>query len=92
MPVTLRHVEQPAGARIVPTVPLAAGGDHRDVKLWVSETGTVLLDPYPFADASFQLELPARELVDRRYSSAEEAAAAYHEAPVQALRVAIAAR
>jgi hypothetical protein len=91
MPVTLPHVDQPAGARIVPTVPLAAGGEHRDVKLWVSESGTVMLDPYPFGEQRFQLELPARELEDRRYSSAEEAAAAYHGATVRKLRVTIAA-
>jgi hypothetical protein len=91
MPVTLPHVDQPPGKRIIPTVPLAAGGEHRDVKLWVSEPGTVMLDPYPFGEQRFQLELPAREMEDQRYGSAEEAAAAYREAPVRKLRVTIAA-
>jgi hypothetical protein len=68
-----------------------AGSEHRDVTLWVAEPGIVVLDPYPFGERSFELELPARELEDRRYGGAEDAATAYHETVVRALRVTIAA-
>jgi hypothetical protein len=91
MPPTLPHVDQPAGGRIIPSVPQRLGSPHVDVTLWVAESQRVVLDPYPFEAPEFDVEVPVRELPDRQYASAEEAAAAYHDAPVQARRLTIAA-
>ncbi len=49
--------------------------------------GVVALDPYPFAEPSFELEVSARRLEDRRYESADDASRAYHDAPVEAISV-----
>jgi Protein of unknown function (DUF3891) len=78
VPRTLARVEQPVGARSIPAVPVRPGGPYVELTLRVTAPGEVVLDPYPFSAASFELELSARRLEDRPYGSAEEAASAYH--------------
>jgi hypothetical protein len=85
VPATLRPIEQPPGARLIPEVPGTIGGAHRDLVVTVAEPGLVEVDPYPFADASLDLELPAKLIADRRYASAEEVAEAVRDAPVTVL-------
>lgn len=90
MPGTLRPVDQPPGPRLVPSVPVAEGGEHVDLRLSVPEPGRVALDPYPFDPPDgFEVEVPVRELEDRRYASEEAAAEALHRAPGQRRRVRI---
>jgi len=86
---TLARVEQPAGPRSIPAVPVAPGGPYIEITLQVAEPGVVALDPYPFSEPTFELELPARRLEDRRYDSADEAARAYHDAPAETISVRI---
>ena len=83
---TLFLVEQPPGARILPTVPTAPLGEHLDLRFWVPEPGVAAIDPWPFAEPSFALELPSRTLSSDGPLSEEEAQAAYHEAPVEPIR------
>jgi uncharacterized protein DUF3891 len=88
MPVTLAHVDQPPGARIVPAVPVASGGEHLDVTVRVPAPGRVSVEPYPFRAPEIELEVPARELDDRRYADGE-AQSAYHDAPIEPLRIVV---
>jgi Protein of unknown function (DUF3891) len=87
MPLSLPRVEQPAGPRAVPAVPLAPGAGHVDLTLRVTRPGVVTLDPYPFAEPRLEVEVEARWMDDRRYESAEESARAYHEAPLETIRI-----
>ncbi|MEZ5077698.1 MAG: DUF3891 family protein [Solirubrobacterales bacterium] len=80
----LAAIEQPPGARIVPTVPSAPLGEHLDLTLAVTAPGEATIDPWPFAAARFELELPART-VPRR-ASEEDAVAAYRAAPPEPIR------
>jgi Protein of unknown function (DUF3891) len=89
VPSTLAHVEQPAGARTIPAVPVGPGGPYVDLTLRIDSAGVVALDPYPFSEASFVLELSACRLEDRRYASAEEAARAYHDAAPETIQIQI---
>jgi hypothetical protein len=77
---TLARIEQPPGARSIPAVPVAPGGPYVELTLRVTAPGEVALDPYPFSETSFEIEVSARVVEDRRYGSAEEAASAYHGA------------
>ncbi len=77
---TLARLEQPPGARSIPAVPVGPGGPYIALTLRVTAPGEVVLDPYPFSEAGFEIEVAARRLEDRRYESAEEAAGAYHGA------------
>jgi Protein of unknown function (DUF3891) len=87
MPLSLPRVEQPAGPRAVPAVPLGPGGDHVPLLLRVPGPGAVTLNPYPFYEPSFEVEVGARWMEDRRYDSAEESAGTYHDAPVETIRI-----
>jgi hypothetical protein len=78
VPQTLARIEQPPGPRSIPAVPVAPGGPYVALRLAVTAPGEVVLDPYPFSEASFEIEVSARVVEDRRYGSAEEAAGAYH--------------
>ena len=78
---TLPTIDQPPGPRIVPAVPLAAGGERCDLTVRVTEPEVVTVDPSPLR-ADVALAIPVRELPDRRYASARESAAAYADAPV----------
>jgi Protein of unknown function (DUF3891) len=89
VPSTLARVEQPPGPRSIPAVPVAPGGPYVQVALQIAAPGIVAVDPYPFAEAGFELELPARRLEDRRYQSADEAARAYHDAPAEPITIRI---
>ena len=77
---TLSRIEQPPGSRSIPAVPVAPGGPYIALMLRVTAPGEVVLDPYPFSDTGFEIELSTRRVEDRRYGSAEEAASAYHGA------------
>ena len=81
VPRTLARIEQPPGFRSIPAVPVAPGGPYVEVGLRVASPGEVVLDPYPFSETSFEIELSARRIDDRAYASAAEAASAYHAAP-----------
>jgi Protein of unknown function (DUF3891) len=87
VPSTLARLDQPRGARSIPAVPVAPGGPYIELKLRIPSPGVVTLDPYPFSEPSFELEVSARRVDDRRYESADEAARAYHGAEAQAIRV-----
>ena len=87
VPSTLARVEQPGGSRTIPSVPAAPGGPYVALALEVTAPGQVVLDPYPFSDASFELEVSARSIEDRTYGSAEEAASAYHAAPAEPITI-----
>jgi hypothetical protein len=50
------------------------------------------LDPFPFSEREIAVEVPSRVLEDKPYMSSEEAADAYHSAPIQALRCSLRAR
>jgi hypothetical protein len=88
---TLGRVEQPPGARVVPAVPIALGGQRVDLTLAVTAPWRLRVDPYPFSEPGVELGLKARELEDRAYGGAEEAAAAYHAAEVRELTITVAA-
>jgi len=89
---TLARVEQPVGPRSIPDVLVALGGPYVELALTVAKPGVVAIDLYPFSEPSFELELPARYLEDRRYESADELVRAYHDTPVRTMRVCIATR
>jgi hypothetical protein len=87
VPATLARVEQPPGVRSIPAVPVAPGGPYVALTLRVTAPGEVALDPYPFSETGFELELSARRLEDRPYRSAEEAASAYHGASAEPIAI-----
>ncbi len=89
VPSTLARIEQPRGARSIPAVPVAPGGPYVELTLRIPSPGVVSLDPYPFSEPSFELEVSARRVDDRRYASAEDAVRAYHDADPQAIRIQI---
>jgi hypothetical protein len=76
---------------VVPAVPVATGGQRVDLALHVTAPYHVRLDPYPFAHAEFEVTLATRELEDRAYESADEAAAAFHATPVRERRITVTA-
>ena len=87
VPQTLARIEQPPGARSIPAVPVAPGGPYVPLTLRVTAPGEVVLDPYPFSETSFGIEVSARRLEDRRYGSAEDAASAYHGAQPEPIAI-----
>lgn len=87
VPRTLAQIEQPPGARSIPAVPVAPGGPYIALVLRVVAPGEVVLDPYPFSETSFEIEVSARTIEDRRYGSAEEVASAYHGAQPRAIAI-----
>jgi len=87
---TLRALDQTAAPRTIPRVPVSAGGGRVDLLMRVSAPMRVKLAPYPFAEPEVEFELRARELEDRPYRSAAEAAAAFHTAAVRRLRITVA--
>ncbi len=64
-------------------MPVAAGGQRVDLALRVTAPLRVRVDPYPFSEAELELTIASRELEDRVYASADEAAAAFHAAEVR---------
>ena len=89
VPSTLSRIDQPSGARSIPAVPVAPGGPYVELTLRILSPGVVSLDPYPFSQPSFELEVSARRIEDRRYTSPEDAATAYEGAQPQAIRIEI---
>ena len=89
VPSTLSRIDQPSGARSIPAVPVAPGGPYVELALRILSPGVVSLDPYPFSQPSFELEVSARRIEDRRYTSPEDAATAYEGAQRQAIRIEI---
>lgn len=87
VPNSLARVEQPVGPRTIPAVPMAPGGPYVELTLRVAAPGVVTLDPYPFSEPSFALEVSARRIEDRRYDSAQAVARAYHDASLEAMSV-----
>jgi len=86
----LQALDQTAAPRAIPSVPLSAGGGRVDLVMRVSAPMRVKLAPYPFTEPEVELELRARELEDRPYRTAAQAAAAFHAAPVGRLRITVA--
>ena len=89
VPSTLSRIDQPSGARSIPAVPVAPGGPYVELALRILSPGVVSLDPYPFSQPSFELEVSARRIEDRRYTLPEDAASAYQGAQPQAIRIEI---
>ena len=87
VPQTLARIEQPPGARSIPAVPVAPGGPYVPLTVRVTAPGEVVLDPYPFSETSFGIEVCARRLEYRRYGSAEDAASAYHSAQPEPIAI-----
>lgn len=85
--ITLAHVDQVTGPRLVTSVPLAAGGPYATIAVMPAGSRRVRLDPYPLREPELTLPLTMRELEDRPYQSADEAARAFHAAPVRELTV-----
>ncbi len=83
--ITLFAVEQPPGGRILPSVPTAPLGEHLDLTLQVPEPGVAAIDPWPFAEQSFAVELPSRALPTDGLSE-EESHAAYRAAAAEPIR------
>jgi hypothetical protein len=84
---TLTRLDQVAGPRLVTSVPLAAGGPYATIQVMPAGSRRVRLDPYPLRETELALPLVLRELDDRPYVSADEAARAFHAAPVRELTV-----
>lgn len=82
---TLFPVEQLPGARLLPTVPTKPLGEHLDLLFSVPEPGVATIGPWPFAGDGFAIELPARR-IEREGLTEDEAATAYHAAPVEPIR------
>jgi hypothetical protein len=86
-PLLLTHnlwqVEQPPGARILPAVPTGPLGEHLDLRFEVTAPGRATLDPWPFSQASIELELPARVVSGGR--PAQEGAEEFQRAPAAPL-------
>jgi Protein of unknown function (DUF3891) len=89
VPSTLARIEQPGGGRSIPAVPVAPGGPYIELTLRIPSPGVVSLDPYPFSEPSFELEVSARRVEDRRYPSAEHAARAYGDAQPETIGITI---
>lgn len=81
---TLAAVEQPPGARLLPTIPTGPLGEYPTLTLSVPEPGVAVVDPWPFAPDAFDAELPARSLPAVAMSE-EEATSAFCAAPVEPL-------
>lgn len=84
---TLAKVQQPAGARLVSGVPLAAGAPYETLTIAVVSPGVVTVDPFPFRETSFDIVVRRRELEDRRYADPQDAASAFADADVRELPV-----
>ncbi len=87
---TLRSLDQAPGPRLVDAVPRSAGGERVELRLELVAPGRLVVAPYPFTPPEFELTVAARELEDREYAGADEAAAAFHAAPELALTCTIA--
>ena len=87
---TLFPVEQPPGGRILPSVPTAPLGEHLDLTLRVPEPGLAAIDPWPFTEPNFTVELPSRSLA-RDGLDEDRSRAAYRAAAIEPIRWTLAA-
>jgi len=76
----LRSIDQPAGPRIVESIPPQIVGDRVELLLTPVADNVVTVEPYPFDTDSIDLSLAARAIPDRSYDSQEEARAALAQA------------
>ncbi len=81
---TLFAIEQPPGARLLPSIPTGPLGEYPTLTLSVAEPGVATFDPWPFGAEAFDVELRARSL-PAVATSEEEARSAFHAAPVATL-------
>lgn len=86
---TLAATEHVPGPRLVTGVPLRAGGPYVAITVTVTAPGRVALHPYPLRAGELEFVLPLRELDDRAYADADDAASAFRAAPVRELRVTV---
>ncbi len=86
MSSSLATIDQPVAPRIVSGVPMAAGGPYAAVKIAVTEPLRVGLDPSPLSEPELEVAIPYRELEDRPYASADDAALAFHAAELREMR------
>ncbi|MGI8506149.1 MAG: DUF3891 family protein [Solirubrobacteraceae bacterium] len=84
---TLTNVDQPAGSRIVTSVPTTTGGEYREITLTPIAPRRLELDPYPFGEPQIEVAVTVRELDDRPYPTAEQASDGFHAAQIGALTV-----
>jgi hypothetical protein len=77
---TLGTIDQQPGQRSISAVPTGAGTATETVVLRPLGEDCLEVDPWPFAGDALDVSVPRRTIEDRRYASAEEAAAAFHGA------------
>jgi Protein of unknown function (DUF3891) len=85
LPGVLWAVEQPPGARLLPSVPTARLGEHADLVFTVAALGVAEIDPWPFGTDGFAAELPSRTVSEVGLPEAE-AGEAHHAAAVEPIR------
>jgi hypothetical protein len=78
---TLRSLDQPPGARLIPNVPTAQAG-HVTITVTMREPAVVVFDPYPLKAPRMGFVVTRRLLNDIRH---ENPAQAYHDAAQAAL-------
>ncbi len=86
---TLFSIDQEPSRRIILRAPRDGEADRVDLTVSVVSPGVVEIDPYPLAESEVRFAVPMRELEDRGYDSAGEAAEAYHAAPIQKLEFSV---
>jgi hypothetical protein len=86
---SLVSIDQPEGPRLVNDVPARSTGSYTAIKIVVTEPFVVRLDPSPLSESELRVTMPLRELDDRPYESADDAARAFHAAPVRELELTV---
>jgi hypothetical protein len=86
MSSTLFTIDQEPSRRLILRAPMSNDGRRVDLTASVVEPYVVELDPFPFSEREIAVEVPSRVLEAKPYASAEDAAAAYHAAPVEPLK------
>jgi len=86
---SLASVDQPHGPRLVGGVPIESGGALAEIKIVVTEPLVVRLDPSPLSQPELRVAIPIRQLDDRPYETADDAAQAFHAAPVRELELTV---
>lgn len=76
----LRDLDQTPGARLIPNVPVAAGGERVDLTLRAIEPGVVTVDPFPFNKDEVELSIQPKTIDDKRYADGDTARTAVEEA------------
>jgi hypothetical protein len=84
---TLFSIAQQSSRRAILRAPRTREGDRVDLVVTVTAPHVVEVDPFPFAERKVAVRIPSRVLEDRRYESADAAAAAFAAAAVGAREV-----